>query len=52
MMALIVTDPQRITEPQYFQYLGKVKSWIVNQNRLELTSADATNKTVIMVFSN
>ena len=52
MMALIVTDPQKISEPQYLQYLGKVKSWNINQNRLELTSADAANQTVIMVFSN
>ncbi|MCL1929198.1 MAG: META domain-containing protein [Treponema sp.] len=52
MMALIVSDPQRIQEPEYFQYLGKVKSWKVNQNKLELTTADAANKVLIMVFSN
>ena len=52
MMALIATDPQKITEPQYLQYLSKVKSWNINQNRLELTSTDAANQTVIMVFSN
>ena len=51
MMALIVTDPQRIQEPQYLQYLGKVKSWKINQNKLELTTTDAANRTLIMVFS-
>ena len=52
MMALIVTDPQRIQEHEYFQYLGKVKSWKINQNKLELTTTDAANRTLIMVFSN
>ena len=52
MMALIVSDPQRIQEPEYFQYLGKVKSWKINQNKLELTTADAANKALIMVFTN
>ena len=52
MMALIYTDPQRIQEPEYLQYLGKVKSWRVNQNKLELTTTDAANKELIMVFSN
>ena len=52
MMASIVSDPQRIRESEYFQYLGKVKSWRINQNKLELTSADAANKAVTMVFSN
>ena len=52
MMASIVTEPQRIQEPEYFQYLAKVKSWKINQNRLELTTADAANQTAIMVFTN
>ena len=52
MMAAIYTDPRRIREAEYFQYLGKVKSWRINQNRLELTSADAANRPLIMVFSN
>jgi heat shock protein HslJ len=52
MMAAIYTDPQRITEAQYFQYLSKVKSWKVNQNKLELTGTDAANKPLTMVFSN
>ena len=52
MMAAIFTDPQKITEQQYLQYLTKVKSWKVNQNKLELTSTDAANKPVTMVFSN
>jgi len=52
MMALIVTDPQRIQEPEYLQYLGKVKSWRINQNKLELTTTDTANQAAIMVFSN
>jgi heat shock protein HslJ len=52
MMAAIVTDPQRITAPPYFQYLSKVKSWKVNQNKLELTGSDTANKPLTMVFSN
>jgi heat shock protein HslJ len=52
MMAAIFTDPQKITEPEYLQYLGKVKSWKINQNKLELTGTDAANKPLTMVFSN
>ena len=52
MMASIASDPQRIRESEYFLYLGKVKSWKINQNKLELTSADAANRAVTMVFSN
>ena len=52
MMALIVIDPQRIQEPEYFLYLGKVKSWKINQNKLELTTTDTANRALVMVFSN
>jgi len=52
MMAVVFTEPKRIKEPDYFQHLGSVKSWKVNQNRLELTTADADGKSLIMIFSN
>ena len=52
MMASIITEPQRIREQDYFQYLGKVKNWKINQNKLELTSTDKNNKALVMVYSN
>jgi len=51
MMAQLIFDPERIHESDYFQYLGKVTSWKLNQNKLELTSIDATEKPLVMVFS-
>ena len=52
MMASIISDPQRIREQDYFQYLSKVKNWRIVQNKLELTSADKANKSLVMVYSN
>ena len=50
MMAAIY-DPERIHEKDYFQYLTGVKSWKLNQNRLELYSSDAGKETVL-VYGN
>jgi len=51
MMASLVFDPERIHEAEYFQYLSKVTSWKLNQNKLELTTTDAADKSLVMVFS-
>jgi len=51
MMAQLIFDPERIHESDYFQYLGKVTSWKLNQNKLELTSIDAAEKPLVMIFS-
>jgi len=50
MMASLAFDPERIHEAEYFQYLAKVTSWKLNQNKLELTSTDAADKSLVMVF--
>ena len=52
MMASLIFDPQRIQEHDFFLYLSKVKSWKINQNRLELTSVDANGKALVMIFTN
>jgi heat shock protein HslJ len=51
MMAAIY-DPERIHEKDYFQYLTGVKSWKVNQNRLELYSSDSAGKETVLVYDN
>jgi len=45
-------DPERIQEHEYYQYLSKVKSWRVNQNKLELVTTDASNKEAVLVYVN
>jgi len=45
-------DPERIQEHEYYQYLSKVKSWRLNQNRLELNTTDASNKEAVLVYVN
>jgi heat shock protein HslJ len=51
MMASIY-DPERLREREYFQYLTAVKSWKLNQNKLELYTVDASNKEVVLVYGN
>ena len=50
-MALI-HDPGGIPEKDYFLYLTSVKSWKMNQGKLELYSADFSGKETILVYSN
>jgi len=45
-------DPERIQEHEYYQYLSKVKSWRLNQNKLELVTTDASNKEAVLVYVN
>jgi heat shock protein HslJ len=52
MMAALSIDPERIQEPDYLTYLGNVKSWRMNQKKLELVSADANNKEIVLVYVN
>jgi heat shock protein HslJ len=50
-MALI-HDPERIHEKDYFLYLTNVKSWKMNQGKLELHSSDFSGKETTLVYSN
>jgi len=45
-------DPERIQEHEYYQYLAKVKSWRINQNKLELYTTDDSNKEAVLVYVN
>jgi len=45
-------DPERIQEHEYYQYLSKVKSWRLNQNKLELYTTDTGNKEAVLVYVN
>jgi len=45
-------DPERIQEHEYYQYLAKVKSWKINQNKLELYTTDDSNKEAVLVYVN
>ncbi|MDR1143658.1 MAG: META domain-containing protein [Spirochaetaceae bacterium] len=47
-----IYDPERLREQEYFQYLGKVKSWKLNQGKLELYTTDASNKEAVLVYGN
>jgi hypothetical protein len=47
-----IYDPERIREQEYFQYLSRVKSWKLNQGKLELYTTDASNKEVVLVYGN
>jgi heat shock protein HslJ len=47
-----IYDPERLREQEYFQYLSKVKSWKLNQGKLELYTADANNKEAVLVYGN
>ncbi|GHV84824.1 hypothetical protein AGMMS50230_04320 [Spirochaetia bacterium] len=49
---IAVYDPERLREQEYFRYLTAVKSWKLNQNKLELSTVDGNNKEVILVFVN
>jgi len=44
-------DPERLQEQEYYQYLGRVKSWKLNQKTLELNTADANNKDAVLVYN-
>jgi heat shock protein HslJ len=47
-----VYDPERIREEEYFQFLIRVKSWKLNQGKLELYTVDTHNNEVILVYVN
>jgi hypothetical protein len=47
-----IYDPERIREREYFQYISRVKSWKLNQGKLELYTTDASNKEVVLVYGN
>ncbi|MDR2210836.1 MAG: META domain-containing protein [Spirochaetaceae bacterium] len=47
-----VYDPERLREQEYFQYLIRVKSWKINQGRLELYTTDANNREAVLVYVN
>ncbi|MDR2662176.1 MAG: META domain-containing protein [Treponema sp.] len=47
-----IYDPERLREEEYFQYLSKVKSWKLNQGKLELYTTDASNKEAVLVYGN
>jgi hypothetical protein len=47
-----IYDPERIREREYFQYISRVKSWKLNQGKLELYTTDASNKEVVLVYVN
>jgi heat shock protein HslJ len=51
MMASIY-DLKGVREQEYFQYLSRVKSWNVNQDKLELYTTDTNNKEVVLVYVN
>jgi len=44
-------DPERLHEKEYYQYLGRVKSWKLNQKSLELNTTDANNKDAVLVYN-
>lgn len=45
-------DPERLQEREYYQYLEKVKSWKLNQKKLELYTTDANNMDAVLIYSN
>jgi hypothetical protein len=45
-------DPERLHEQEYYQYLGRVKSWKLNQQTLELYTTDANEKDAVLAYSN
>jgi heat shock protein HslJ len=47
-----IYDPVRLREQEYFQYLSKVKSWKLNQGKLELYTTDANNQEAVLVYGN
>ncbi|MDR1307193.1 MAG: META domain-containing protein [Treponema sp.] len=47
-----IYDPERLREQEYFQYLSKVKSWKLNQGKLELYTVDVNNKEAVLVYGN
>jgi hypothetical protein len=47
-----IYDPERIREREYFLYISRVKSWKLNQGKLELYTTDASNKEVVLVYGN
>jgi len=44
-------DPERLQEQEYYQYLGRVKSWKLNQKTLELNTVDANNKDAVLIYN-
>jgi len=45
-------EPEGIKEHEYYQYLSRVKSWKLNQNKLELYTTDDNNKEAVLVYVN
>ena len=49
---IMIYDPERIREKEYFRCLTAVKRWKLNQNKLELYTVDANNKEAVLVYVN
>jgi heat shock protein HslJ len=49
MMSLI--QPEGLTEHEFFAYLGRVTSWDLRENRLELNSSTENGGAAVLVFN-
>jgi len=47
-----IFEQEYLKEQEYYQYLGGVKSWKLNQKTLELYTTDADKKEAVLVYSN